>query len=58
MSRRKQKKRRKSAKTRLDYPKLSVKVAFTDDWCCFASAKKQWAETAAYSFRRVMDNKP
>ena len=57
MSRRKQKKRRKSAKTRLDYRKLSAKVAFTDDWCCFASAEKG-AEKAAYSFRRVKDNKP
>jgi hypothetical protein len=25
----------------LDYQKLSVKVAFTDDWCCFASAENQ-----------------
>jgi hypothetical protein len=52
MSRRKQKKRRKSAKTRLEYWKLSVKVALIDDWCCFASARKQGAETAVYSFRR------
>ena len=58
MSRSKQKKRRKSAKTRLDYRKLSVKVALIDDWCCFASARKQRAEMAVYSFRRVMDNKP
>jgi hypothetical protein len=58
MSRRKQKKRRKSAKTRLDYRKLSVTVAFINYWCCFASARKQGAETAAYSFQRVMDNKP
>ena len=33
------KKRRKRAKTRLDYRKLSVKVSFTDKWCCFASGQ-------------------
>jgi hypothetical protein len=51
------KKEAKKRQSTLDYRKLSVKVLFTDKWCCFTSADK-WADRAAYSLRQVKDDKP